>query len=345
MKTGKSIAQADAGRASRFSVAPMMDWTDRHCRFFHRLISRHTLLYTEMIPARAVVFGNRSRLIDFDIRERPVALQIGGNDPNELAQATRAGVSYGYDEINLNVGCPSSRVREGKFGAVLMKEPQLVAKCLRSMVLAAEGVQVTVKCRIGVDDQVPSVVLPKFLEATAQTGISGVIIHARKAWLSGLNPKQNRTIPPLDYDIVLKMKEMFPGIRICLNGGIESLDKAIELLESDIDGVMVGRAAYRRPVDLLMNADDCIFGQDTDNSRQKVISGILQYIDQHLEKGGRATDITRHIHGLFAGTPGARSWRRGLADARRLNSDGSSYIRTLLAGKGTLVKSSVELDW
>ncbi|MGL4280592.1 MAG: tRNA dihydrouridine(20/20a) synthase DusA, partial [Albidovulum sp.] len=233
-------------RAARLSVAPMMDWTDRHCRFFHRQISREALLYTEMVTAPAVIHGDRERLLGFDAGEHPVALQLGGSDPKELAEATRIAAGFGYDEINLNVGCPSDRVQSGCFGAVLMERPGLVADCVAAMI-AASPVEVTVKCRIGVDDQVPEEVLPDFLERIAAAGVTRVAIHARKAWLKGLSPKENRDIPPLDYPLVERMKAAFPQLHISVNGGITGLAQAEGFLAAGLDGVMIGRAAYHEP--------------------------------------------------------------------------------------------------
>ena len=236
--------------SSRLSVAPMMDWTDRHCRFFHRVLSRRTKLYTEMVTAPALVRGGALHLLAFDPAEHPVALQLGGSDPKELALASKMGADEGYDEINLNVGCPSDRVQSGTFGAVLMKTPALVADCVAAMQDAVE-VPVTVKCRIGVDDQNPTEVLPDFLERIRAVGIREVAVHARKAWLQGLSPKENRDIPPLDYELVRQMKAEFPDLGLVINGGVGSLDEAEPLLASGLNGVMIGRAAYQTPWDIL----------------------------------------------------------------------------------------------
>ncbi|WP_341366184.1 tRNA dihydrouridine(20/20a) synthase DusA [Yoonia sp. BS5-3] len=300
--------------ASRLSVAPMMDWTDRHCRYLHRLMSRHTLLYTEMVTAPAVLHGDRERLLGFDPAEQPVALQLGGADPAQLAQAARIGADLGYCEINLNCGCPSDRVQSGRFGAVLMEEPQLVANCVAAMRDAVD-VPVTVKCRIGVDDQDPHQVLPDFLARVSSAGIDHFAIHARKAWLQGLSPKENRDIPPLDYDLVLQMKGLFPHLTIAINGGITSLAQAERLLAQGLDGVMIGRAAYHTPSDILLQADARIFGDDTTpRSAEEVVHLMLPYIDAHLSAGGRLGQITRHMLGLFQGRPGARGWRRHLSE-------------------------------
>ena len=249
-----------AENAAKLSVAPMMDWTDRHCRFFHRLMTRETLLYTEMVTAPALVRGNALHLLDYSPEEHPVALQLGGSDPLELAKATKIGCDVGYDEINLNVGCPSDRVQSGTFGAVLMKTPDLVAECVSAMIEASK-VEVTVKCRIGVDDQAPEAVLPDFLQKISYAGVKRVTIHARKAWLQGLSPKENRDIPPLDYDLVLQMKQQFPDLHISINGGITSLDQAKALIDRGLDGVMIGRSAYHTPADILLSADRKIFGK------------------------------------------------------------------------------------
>ena len=303
-----------AATAARLSVAPMMDWTDRHCRFLHRLMSRKTLIYTEMVTAPALVRGGARHLLRFDAAEHPVALQLGGSDPKELAQAARMGAGEGYDEINLNVGCPSDRVQSGTFGAVLMKTPELVAECCAEMI-AAVDVPVTVKCRIGVDDQDPEVVLPDFLERIAAAGVERVIIHARKAWLQGLSPKENREVPPLDYDLVFAMKARFPGLHISINGGIESIENASKLLDEGIDGVMIGRAAYHSPWDILGEADGRIFGAKNPLSGpEEAVLGMIPHIEAHLAEGGRLHAVTRHMLGLFTGRPGARAWRRMLSE-------------------------------
>ncbi len=304
----------DVTRHARLSVAPMMDWTDRHCRFFHRQISRETLLYTEMVTAPALVRGGALHLLDFDPAEHPVAVQLGGSDPGELAEAARICAERGYDEINLNVGCPSDRVQSGCFGAVLMKEPDLVARCVRAMI-DAQPVEVTVKCRIGVDYQDPEEVLPDFLARMRDAGINRVAIHARKAWLEGLSPKENRDIPPLDYPLVFRMKEAFPDLHISLNGGVESLDHAEKYLSEGMDGVMIGRAAYQRPYECLATTDARIFGSSAPvKSRAQIVDDMRPYIARHLAAGGRLHQITRHMLGLFAGEPGARAWRRSLSE-------------------------------
>lgn len=302
-----------AEQSARLSVAPMMDWTDRHCRFFHRLMSKQTLLYTEMVTAPALVRGRALHLLNYNTEEHPVALQLGGSDPAELAEATRLGCDAKYDEINLNVGCPSDRVQSGTFGAVLMKTPELVADCVLAM-MEASNVDVTVKCRIGVDDQNPHGVLPDFLSKMSGAGVKRVSVHARKAWLQGLSPKENRDIPPLDYDLVLKMKQLFPDLHISINGGIESLDQAKDFLSQGLDGVMIGRTAYHSPAEILLNADQQIFGGAQPKSRTEILDQMLPYIDNHLSEGGRLHQVTKHMLGLFAGMPGARGWRRYLSE-------------------------------
>lgn len=291
----------------------MMDWTDRHCRYFHRTLSRHTQLYTEMVTAPALVRGNATYLLDHDSAEHPVVLQLGGSDPAELAQAARMGWDAGYREINLNCGCPSDRVQSGCFGAVLMKHPDLVADICAAM-RAASPAEITVKCRIGVDDQRPDAVLPAFLERLQQAGVRHVIIHARKAWLQGLSPKDNREIPPLDYPLVLEMKRRYPHLLIGVNGGITDLDQASKFLEQGLDGVMIGRAAYQRPGDLLLGADTRIFGAPRSPTVAQALEQMRSYISDELAKGTRLASITRHMLGLFAGQPGARQWRRILSE-------------------------------
>ncbi len=309
--TEKNVKNLD--RAARLSVAPMMDWTDRHCRFLHRLLSEQTLLYTEMVTAPALVRGGALHLLGYSPQEHPVALQLGGSDPEELAQAARLGAEAGYDEINLNCGCPSDRVQSGTFGAVLMKDPARVADCVAAMGEAV-SVDVTVKCRIGVDAQEPRDVLPDFLDKIQQAGCRRVTIHARKAWLQGLSPKENRDIPPLDYDLVHQMKADFADLHISINGGITSLDEAQTHLEAGLDGVMIGRAAYHQPSDILSEADMRIYQSGNARDPIEVARQMVPYIEQHLVNGGRLHQITRHMLGLFAGRPGARAWRRALSE-------------------------------
>ena len=315
----------DAKAAARLSVAPMMDWTDRHCRYLHRLLSTQTLLYTEMVTAPALVRGGALHLLDYSPEEHPVALQLGGSEPQELAEAARLGAAAGYDEINLNCGCPSDRVQSGAFGAVLMKTPDLVADCVAAMSEAVD-VEVTVKCRIGVDDQQPEDVLPDFLEKIRAAGCQRVTIHARKAWLQGLSPKENRDIPPLDYDLVHRMKAEFPDLHISINGGIASLEAAKEHLDGGLDGVMIGRAAYPQPTDILSEADPVIFGAGAARDVVEVVHQMLPYIERHLSEGARLHQITRHMLGLFAGRPGARAWRRILSEGANRAGAGTDLV-------------------
>lgn len=298
--------------AALLSVAPMMDWTDRHCRVFHRLMSRRALLYTEMVTAPAIIHGDRPRLLDFDAAEHPLALQIGGSDPADLAQATRIAGDWGYDEINLNVGCPSDRVQSGCFGAVLMKRPDLVADCVARMI-EVSPVEVTVKCRIGVDDQIAKDVLPDFLARMRAAGIRRIAIHARKAWLQGLSPRENRDIPPLDYPLVHRMKQEFPDLHLSVNGGVGSLDQVRDHLQA-MDGVMVGRAAYHQPWDILGRADSLWGDAPPFDTPDQVAHAMRPYIARHLAAGGRLHQITRHMLGLFHGLPGARGWKRTLSE-------------------------------
>ena len=309
----------------------MMDWTNRHCRALHRRLSRHALLYTEMVTAPALVRGGALHLLDHSPEEHPVALQLGGSDPDELAQAARLGAEAGYGEINLNCGCPSDRVQSGTFGAVLMTQPALVAECCAAMI-AAQPREVTVKCRIGVDNQDPEMVLPAFLTQIAGAGVRRVIIHARKAWLDGLSPRENRDIPPLDHDLVHRMKARFPALHISLNGGVTSLDGVQALLASGLDGVMVGRAAYHQPANILCAADRRIFGQPgPDTTPEGAAHAMLPYIEAHLSAGGRLHQVTRHMLGLFAGRPGARHWRRMLSEGATRPGAGPELVEAALA--------------
>ncbi|WP_083781539.1 tRNA dihydrouridine(20/20a) synthase DusA [Roseovarius sp. 217] len=326
--------------AHRLSIAPMMDWTDRHCRYLHRRLSRHALLYTEMVTAPALVRGGAVHLLEHSPEEYPVALQLGGSDPAELARAARMGAQAGYAEINLNCGCPSDRVQSGRFGAILMTEPALVAECCAAMI-DAQPVEVTVKCRIGVDDQTPEEVLPEFLAQIIAAGVQRVQIHARKAWLDGLSPKENRDIPPLNYDLVQRMKMLFPNLHISINGGITSLDQAVSLLDQGLDGVMVGRAAYHQPADILCAADRRIFGStEPDTTPEGAVQAMLPYIETHLASGGRLNQITRHMLGLFAGRPGARAWRRHLSEGATRPGAGPELVERALAEVTDLKESS-----
>lgn len=309
----------------------MMDWTDRHCRYFHRVLSRHTLLYTEMVTAPAVVFGDADRLLAFNATEHPVALQLGGSDPDQLAQATRMGVEAGYDEININIGCPSDRVQSGRFGACLMEEPDLVADCVSAMIEASTGPEITVKCRIGVDDQDPEQVLPDFIEKVAARGVKSFAIHARKAWLQGLSPKENRDVPPLDYDLVHRIKSDRPDLEIILNGGLGRLDEALEHIGRGLDGAMIGRVAYHDPMAILGQADRRVFGADTGVTPEEAVRAMLPYVDSQLAKGVRLNQITRHMLGLFAGRPGARKWKRVLSENAHKTGAGPDLLERALA--------------
>ena len=316
--TQLEYSSVDIKKAARFSVAPMMDWTDRHCRYFHRKFTKKSLLYTEMVASAALVKGKAFHLLDFSNEEHPVALQLGGSDPSQLSEAASIGEEYGYDEINLNVGCPSDRVQSGDFGAVLMKNPKLVAKCCEAM-NKNTSVDITVKCRIGVDDQKPDQILPEFLKYLRDAGITRVIIHARKAILKGLSPKENRDVPPLDYPLVYEMKEQFPELHISLNGGVKSLSEAHKLLSKGIDGVMIGRAAYQQPTEILSNVDEIIFQNETFTSPFDIADEMRDYLTKHCENGGSPHQVTRHMIGLFHGFPGAKGWRQNLSDAPRSN--------------------------
>ncbi|WP_353329135.1 tRNA dihydrouridine(20/20a) synthase DusA [Phaeobacter sp. NW0010-22] len=327
-------------RSARLSVAPMMDWTDRHCRVFHRLLSSESLLYTEMVTAPALVRGGAVHLLEHSPQEHPLALQLGGSDPEELAKAALIGADAGYDEINLNCGCPSDRVQSGTFGAVLMKHPSRVADCVAAMREVVD-VEVTVKCRIGVDDQEPQDVLPDFLNQIVSAGCQRVTIHARKAWLKGLSPKENRDIPPLDYALVLRMKEQFPQLHISINGGIDSLAQAREFLDAGLDGVMIGRAAYHQPADILSTADSEIFGVGAPRDPVAVVHEMLPYIEAHLVNGGRLHQITRHMLGTFAGRPGARAWRRILSEGATKTGAGTELVLQALAQVEPLAMDTV----
>jgi tRNA-dihydrouridine synthase A len=303
--------QSPAPLSRRFSIAPMMEWTDRHCRYFHRLLTRRALLYTEMLSTGAVLFGDRDRLLGFDPAEHPLGVQLGGSEPKALAEAARICADLGYDEINLNVGCPSKRVERGRFGACLMAEPRLVAECLAAM-KASVTVPVTVKCRIGVDDQDPEAALDAFVAAVRPAGVDALIVHARKAWLAGLSPKENREVPPLDYDRVYRLKLAHPDLNIILNGGIAEIGEAIRHLET-VDGAMMGRAAYREPWRLLA-VDPQIFGEPAPAaSPGAALEHLVPYVERALARGERLHAITRHVLGLFRAVPGARDFRRHLA--------------------------------
>lgn len=297
----------------RLSVAPMLDWTDRHCRFFHRQLTRRTLLYTEMITTGALLFGDAPGHLRYNEAEHPVALQLGGSDPAALGRCARLAQQYGYDEINLNVGCPSDRVQNGAFGACLMATPRLVADCMKAM-LDAVPTPVTIKHRIGIDEMDSYDALTRFMGTVAESGCETFIIHARKAWLQGLNPKQNREIPPLDYETIYRLKQEFPDLEIIINGGVETLDEA-ETHLARVDGVMIGRAAYHNPW-MLADADRRLFGAENPvKSRAEAVEAMIPYLEAYLrEDGGKASHVTRHMLGLFNGRPGARKWRRSLSE-------------------------------
>jgi tRNA-dihydrouridine synthase A len=304
---GKSEKQI----SRRFAVAPMMEWTDRHCRFFHRLLTRRALIYTEMLTTAAILRGDRERLLGFDAFEHPVALQLGSSDPHALSASARIGQDFGYDEINLNVGCPSDRVQEGRFGACLMAEPALVADCVAAM-KAAVKIPVTVKCRIGIDEQDPDHALFSFADAVKAAGTDALIVHARKAWLKGLSPRENRDVPPLDYAIVHRLKAGHPDLAVVINGGIADLEQAQEQL-GFVDGVMMGRAAYQEPWRLL-GVDPQLYGEPAAFASPKEAAlALMPYIERELTKGARLNSITRHALGLFRAVPGARAFRRHLA--------------------------------
>ena len=291
----------------RLSVAPMMDWTDRHCRVLHRTLSARALLYTEMLTTGAILHGDRARLLGFDAGEHPVALQLGGSDPADLVAAARIGEAQGYDEINLNVGCPSDRVQSGRFGACLMREPELVAQCMAAMG-AAVTVPVTVKCRIGVDDQEPAESLFRLIDLCAQAGVRHFVVHARKALLKGLSPKENRDVPPLDYPLVYRLKAERPELTIVINGGIGTLAET-QVHLAHVDGVMLGRAAYHTPA-LLGEVDARLFGAADIVTPAQAVARYRPYIARQLESGTHLAAMTRHMLGLFHGAPGARTWRR-----------------------------------
>jgi tRNA-dihydrouridine synthase A len=326
-EAGRSTAPYLA--AARFSVAPMMDWTDSHCRTFHRILTRRALLYTEMVTTGAIIHGPRERLLAHDASEHPVALQLGGSDPVELAAAVRIAEGFGYDEVNLNCGCPSDRVQNGRFGACLMREPELVGRCVAAM-KAATALPVTVKCRIGVDDQDPAEALYALVDAVMAAGVDGVIVHARKAWLQGLSPKENRDVPPLDYGLVHALKRDRPGLFVAVNGGLADNDAAAEQLQG-LDGVMLGRAAYGTP-ELLLDVDRRFFGAERATADAfAAVELFIPYMERKLTRGVRLHDMTRHLLGLFAGLNGARAWRRHLATEAVKPGAGLGVVRDALS--------------
>lgn len=296
----------------RFCLAPMMDWSDRHCRYFWRLLSQRARLYSEMVTTGAIIHGDRDRFLSFNAAEHPIALQLGGSDPQALAECTKIAEAYGYDEVNLNCGCPSDRVQEGRIGACLMAEPETVADCVSAM-RHATSLPVTVKHRIGIDDHDSEEHLHHFVSTVAAAGCQVFIVHARKAWLQGLSPKENREIPPLDYALVARLKQSFPELTIVINGGVTSLEQSQSLLE-EVDGVMLGREAYHNPY-VLADVDQRLFDDDRNvASRDDVFQAFLPYCSEQLQQGGKLNHMTRHIMGLYAGQPGGRLFRRYLSE-------------------------------
>jgi len=318
----------------KFCIAPMMDWTDRHCRFLHRQLTRSALLYTEMVTADAILRGNRARLLDFDGREDPVALQLGGSEPQKLAEAAKIGADFGYSEINLNVGCPSDRVQSGRFGACLMREPELVAECVAAM-RAVVSIPVTVKCRIGVDDQEPEESLRELIGLCARAGVRIFAVHARKAWLEGLSPKENRDVPPLDYGLVYRVKLEHPKLTIVINGGIGTLDEAQAHLER-VDGVMIGRAAFHSPA-MLAEVDTRFFGGEP-VSLDAAVDAYVEYVAEQLGQRVPLNRLTKPMLGLFNGRQGARLFRRHLAENGNLRGANLQTLRDALA----LVRQPIE---
>ncbi len=321
------IAISPSAAPWRVCVAPMMDWTDRHCRYFHRLLSPHARLYTEMVTSAALVRGGQLRLLEHSQQEHPVALQLGGSEPEELAQAAVFGAQAGYDEINLNVGCPSDRVQSGRFGACLMLDPGLVGQCVRAMrdavQAAGSSVPVTVKCRIGVDDQDAYADLQRFTEAMVEAGVQVLVVHARKAWLQGLSPKENREIPPLDYDRVYRLRHEFAGLTVVINGGITTVPQVRQHLQS-VDGVMLGRAAYHDPF-LLAELEAALYGEPLP-TREGVLNHLRPYVEAELARGTALKHITRHLLGLYQGQPGARAFRRVLSEGAHRPGAGWSLL-------------------
>ena len=315
------------GQGKKICVAPMMDWTDRHCRVLHRLLTARALLYTEMVTAEAILHGDKNRLLGFDACEHPVALQLGGSEPQRLAEAARIAQDFGYDEVNLNVGCPSDRVQSGRFGACLMKEPALVADCVAAMHKAV-AIPVTVKCRIGVDKQDPEKALRDLIAASANEGVTSFAVHARMAWLEGLSPKENRDLPPLDYDLVGQVKQENPKLEIILNGGIQNLDEAESHL-ARFDGVMLGRAAYQNAA-MLAEVDARFFGGEP-RDLDAAVEGYCAYVERKLAEGVRLHSMTKHMLGLYNGRPGARAFRRHLSENATRDDAGIAVLREALA--------------
>jgi tRNA-dihydrouridine synthase A len=322
----------------RFAVAPMMDRTDRHCRYFHRQLTRHALLFTEMITAEAIIHGDRRALLAFDAAEHPVALQLGGSDPVRLAEAARIAADFGFDEINLNVGCPSSRVKSGSFGACLMLEPKRVGDCVAAMKRAVE-LPVTVKCRLGVDNQDIETALDDLADATAGAGVDGIWVHARKAWLKGLNPKQNRTVPPLDYGRVHRLKQRLPNVFVGINGGFADLASGVAQLDA-VDGVMLGRVAYEQP-GILAAVDRLFYGAAHDTEAAEIVCAMVAYAERMYAAGVPLGRVTRPMLGLFHGTPGARAWRRSLTEGAA-HGGGPDVIRGAFASVTSKHQTSFE---
>jgi tRNA-dihydrouridine synthase A len=326
-KSPDNLVVAPSGADFRVSVAPMMDWTDRHCRYFHRLLSPRARLYTEMVTSAALVRGKQLRLLEHSQQEHPLALQLGGSDPHELAQAARLGAEAGYDEINFNVGCPSDRVQSGRFGACLMREPALVGDCVKAM-RDAVSVPVTVKCRIGVDDQDDYAGLQHFTEIMLAAGVEVLMVHARKAWLQGLSPKENREIPPLDYERVYRLKREFPQLVVVINGGITTVEQVRAHL-TRLDGVMLGRAAYHDPY-LLAQVEAALYGEPLPQ-RDDVLRHMRPYIEAELVRGTALKHISRHLLGLYQGEPGARAFRRTISEGAHLPGAGWGLLEQALA--------------
>ena len=328
-QVNETMGKSQQSRSHRFCVAPMMEWTDRHCRFFHRLLTHRALLYTEMLTTGAVLRGDRARLLRFDVAEHPLALQLGGSEPQALADCARIGADLGFDEINLNVGCPSDRVQDGRFGACLMAEPALVGDCVAAM-KSAVAIPVTVKCRIGIDEQDPEAALEVFACAVEEARVDALVVHARKAWLQGLSPKENREVPPLDYARVYRLKADHSRLTVVLNGGVASVEEASAHLDR-VDGVMMGRAAYQEPWRLL-NVDSELFGEAAPfASMKEVFEGMMPYIERELGLGTRLHSITRHFVGAFHGVPGTRAFRRYLAECGVKAGAGPEVLRAAIA--------------
>ena len=322
LKSPEILVKSPSNADFRVCVAPMMDWTDRHCRYFHRLLSPRARLYTEMVTSAALVRGKQLRLLEHSQQEHPVALQLGGSDPHELAQAARFGAEAGYDEINLNVGCPSDRVQSGRFGACLMREPALVGDCVKAM-RGAVAVPVTVKCRIGVDDQDDYAGLQHFTETMLEAGVEVLVVHARKAWLQGLSPKENREIPPLDYERVYRLKREFPQLVVVINGGITTVAE-VQAHLAQLDGVMLGRAAYHDPY-LLAQVEAALYGEPLPQ-RADVLRHLQPYVEAELARGTALKHVTRHLLGLYQGEPGARAFRRTLSEGAHLPGAGWALL-------------------